>query len=538
MNFNAYRLSQKGYSVLIIEGGGKSIGVLGGVDYVGTKGTIDPNTNKPLTKYDVPFYFQSADITGNRWDIEGTNVAKMIGGSGLHNAMVYQRGIESDYNWGLTGWNYQDMLPYFLKVETILDADLQTSNNHGHTGFIKVKSIPFDKEGNDYIKSCNASGLPFNGDFQTGPRAGCGYFHLNIDENGERCSTAHQYLVKALQNPRVKLLDSATVVRIKWIFNIITGKSEAIGIEYFTNDQPNTIKTLFCNKEVILAAGTLNTPKILMHSGIGDANLLAQTKYSNFITPVKHLPGVGKNLQNHFIVFNVWSYSDAGSRPDYYNTFNINLEYSTLGTGILATPGFSVGAWLKPNASAVNADSIMTIFPGALGSTLPGMMTFAISLCEPTPNSNNFLTLNDNTSGNAAQFYSRGAKVSFTPTLENKDVKKLVASLKESRRIMAFPPMSNLATPVQPGPQIDTDQEIEDYVSQNIVPHDHWVGTCKIGDPASDPNAVVDVNLRVIGVNKVRVVDASLFPIIPHGLVQASVMALAEKAAATILKDY
>ncbi|KAK5578372.1 hypothetical protein RB653_008042 [Dictyostelium firmibasis] len=540
----AYRLAQKGYSVLIMEGGGKSIAALGGIDYIGTKGTLNSDNvytpQRPLTKYDVPFFFQSADINGNRWDIPNTNVAKMIGGSGLHNAMVYQRGIDSDYDWNITNWNFVDLKPYFLKVEKILDSNLQSSPDHGHDGFIKVKSIPFDKEGNDYIKSCNASGLNFNNDFQVNARTGCGFFQLNIDANGERSSTAHEYLTRAVAMPKVKLIDSATVTRIKWTFNIFTGKNEAIGIEYVTDDAPNTLKTLYCNKEVILAAGTLNTPKILFNSGIGDANVLTQSKYSNFIQPIKHLPGVGQNLQNHFIVFNVWTYADSSSRPDFYTNYNVNLQYQTQGTGILSTPGFSVGAWLKPNTSASSnpADAIMTIFPGALGSTLPGMMTFAVSLCQPTPNPINKVSLPINVTGlSAIQFYKKGVDVSFNPAAVNADVAKLVSSIQESRRIMSYPPMSQLSIPVLPDASIETDLQLESFVRNNIVPHDHWIGTAKMGS-SSDPLAVVDTNIKVIGVNRVRIVDASILPKIPHGLLQATVMAVAEKCADTILNDY
>ncbi|KAF2073268.1 hypothetical protein CYY_005430 [Polysphondylium violaceum] len=536
----ADRLSAKGFTVLVLEAGGPSLGAFGGVDYVSSKGTYDPVTkvytpNRPLTKYDVPFYFQSDSANGDKYDIQGTNLAKVIGGCGVHNAMVFMRGKTSDYDgWGVPGWDWNGIQPYFLKLETILDSHLTSSANHGHDGIIKVRSIPFDQEGADLISSCSASGLPFNNDFYDDSRDGCGYFQFNIDEKGERCSSAHTYLLRATKRSNVDLVTYASVSKIKWQYNFIKSKYEAVGVEY-TKIGSQLTYTVTAFKEVILSAGAINTPKILMNSGIGDSSYLNSFPH---VSVIKNSPGVGKNLQNHFISFNIWTYNKVNSRPDFYQTYSSTFEYQTSGTGIFATPGFSAGAFLRANESSTEGESIMTIFPGILGGTSPiPSMTLAISIAHPTKHPFQQVKLNPDTSGTFSEFYKRPPIVQYDPTLVDEDMEILVRGIKESRRIMSYPPMSNYAAPVFPPAAISSDQDLKDFVKQNIQLHDHWCGTAKMG-PSSDPTSVVDSNLRVIGVDKLRVVDASVIPTIPNSLLHATVLAIAEKASDLILSDY
>jgi len=536
----ADRLSAKGYTVLVLEAGGPSIGAFGGMDYVGTKGTYDPATKvytptKPLTKYDVPFYFQSDSANGDKHNIQGTNLAKVIGGCGVHNAMVFMRGKSSDYNqWAVPGWDWNGIKPYFMKVETILDPNLATSTNHGHDGLIKVRSIPFDQEGLDWIASCNASGLPYNTDFMDDSRDGCGFFQFNIDENGERCSSAHTYLLRASKRSNVDIVTYATVSKVKWQYNFMKQKYEAVGVEYTKVGSQLTF-TVTAFKEVILAAGAINTPKILMNSGIGDSSYLNTFPH---ISVVKNLPGVGKNLQNHFISFNIWTYNKCNSRPNFYETYSSTFEYQTAGTGIFATPGFSAGGFLRANSSSTEGESIMTIFPGVLGGTSPiQSMTFAISIAHPTKHPLHQVKLNTNTAGTFSEFYKRPPIVDFDPTLNNEDMKVLVRGIKETRRIMSYPPMSDVSVSVVPPASLTSDQDLENFVKQNIGLHDHWCGTAKMG-LATDPTSVVDPSLKVIGVEKIRVVDASVIPTIPNSLMHATVLAIAEKASDLILADY
>ncbi|EGG23083.1 choline dehydrogenase [Cavenderia fasciculata] len=538
------RLSEKGYSVLVLEAGKKSIAGLGGEDYVGTRGTLNPKNNeytanRPVTAFDVPLYWQKASITGPRWDIQGAQVAKMIGGCGVHNGMVFQRGKTDDYDdWGVPGWNWTTMEPYFKKVYTIMDSHLVSSNKHGHQGKIKVGTRPFDQEGRNFLLSCNSSGLPYNNDFNGNEfRDGCGYWQFNINDKGERSTPAHEYLTNATKRQNVQLLTSVTVLRVRWRYNIILAKYEASGVEFILTNNPTQVYYIQCAKEVILTAGALNTPKILMNSGVGDAAQLAQ--YTQHIpTLIKHLPGVGRNLLNHFLIFTIHHYNDTSDeRPTMYDLFGIDLQYSTMGTGIFATPGYSVGAWLRPNGTGGEAENVMLIQPGVIGQSVPfKAISMAISISKPQPN-NHYLTLNTNQTGSRIDFFQRPPLLNFTLLNKQQDIDTLVRGFKEARRILSHPPMSNYVAQVVPPANVVSDADIEDFVKSSAVSHEHWSGTAKMGTEF-DPMAVVDNKLRVIGVRGLRVCDASVFPKLPHSLIHATVMTVAEKAADIIIDDY
>ncbi|EFA79441.1 choline dehydrogenase [Heterostelium album PN500] len=540
----ADRLSAKGHTVLVIEAGKRSIGDLGGLDVVGTKGKLDPTSmeytpERQVTIYDVPLYWQSSSITGGKWGYKGAGIAKLVGGCGVHNGMVFQRGLSSDYDsWNLPGWNWTTMSTYLKKLEKQLDPQLATSDLHGHDGKIKVGSIPFDKEGQQFLASCNASGLPFNSDFQQDFRDGCGYFHFNIDKTkGERSTPAHEYLLDAVNSKRVELLPEATVTRIRWRYDIPSRKYEATGVEFVLNKYKDKVFTVDASKEVILAAGTLNTPKILLQSGVGNSTYLNQYR-DKIPMVVSNLPGVGRNLQNHFLFFSVYQYSDVNSRPTMYDLFSLDLAYKSQGAGIFGTPGYSVGVWLRGNSTKEkSAENVMIVQPGVIGTTTPfPSVSLGISIGKPEPN-NHWLDLSTNQSGSKIDFFMRPPNINFTLLNNPLDVQKMVRGFKEAKRIMSFPPMSTLMTPAVPPPTATSDADLEAYIRANINAHEHWCGTSKMG-LTSDPMSVVDPRLKVIGVRGVRVVDASVIPIIPDSLVHATVMAIAEKASDLILEDY
>ncbi|KYQ91000.1 choline dehydrogenase [Tieghemostelium lacteum] len=540
----ALRLSaDSSNKVLLIESGSRSTGYFHGPDVIGTKGTLDGTTNtytasRKLTKYEVPLYWQSASITGTKWNYAPSGIPKILGGSGTHNGMVFQRGVQADYNnWGVTDWSWTDVKPYFEKVEKILDSDLSGSGNHGHSGLIQVKEVgPFDSEGTNFLTSCDNAGLPFNSDFNSNTRDGCGYFQFNINSDGERSSPVQEYLETASTRSNLDILIDATVVKVNIEIELLTGNKVAKGVQFFRNNDPTTFYNAKATKEVILSAGALNSPKILLQSGIGNSTYLSG--YSSRIPTVySNLPGVGKNLQNHFLAFTVWNYTQCPiDRPTYYSTFTQDLVYSTTGTGILSTPGYSVGAWLRPNSSYADAENVMLVLPATIGSvTAFQAITLGISISNPAPNSH-YLQLSASLGASLSAFYQSAPVISFTLLNQAADVDTLVRGIKESRRIMSYPPMSTLATPVVPDATIDTDLELATWLSTNTHPHDHWVGTAKMGY-SNDTNAVVDNHLRVFGIKKLRVIDASIMPKLPHSLVHATVMMIAEKGADIVLAD-
>ncbi|EFA78221.1 hypothetical protein PPL_08871 [Heterostelium album PN500] len=537
------RLAKNGSSVLVLDAGEESVQTQGlnGQDVAGTQGTFNSkNTYTPqktFTKYDIPLYWSSVYLTGLNWDIPGAGVAKVTGGCGMHNGMVFQRGQQADYDgWNVGGWNWSSLFPYFLRIETILDPALSASTNHGHSGPIKVKTIPFDQEGNDFIQASASAGLPFNSDFQNDVRDGCGYFQFNIDEHGIRSSPFHKYLLPALSLPNIKLITKVTVLKINFVPSSTSGgppTARSVLIQFA--NQSTTIFT--ANKEIILSAGALNTPKILMNSGIGNSTYLGS--YSSKIPNVySNLPGVGKNLQNHFLAFTVWAYNSPEQRPTFYDLFTETNKFEA-GTGdsILATPGFSVGCWLRPNASAVGvSENVMLILPGTLGSTTPyPTLSIGVSISKPKPN-NHWIGLSSNQTGSANDFYTKSPELHFSLLNDNDDVQTLIRGILETRRVMSYPPMNSKASSISPPLSISSNSDLSDWVKNNTIAHDHWCGTAKMGAP-SDPMAVVDSRLRVIGVNGLRVVDASVIPTIVNSLVHATVMVIAEKGADMILDD-
>ncbi|KYQ93981.1 choline dehydrogenase [Tieghemostelium lacteum] len=535
------RLSEKGFAVLLLEAGGPSLADIDGIDFVGTKGTLDPltmtyNAQRPITKYEVPFYWQSASITGPKWNIQGAQVGKTIGGSGVRNGMVFERGIAEDYDgWQVPGWTWNDLLPYFKKCETILDAHLQNDTNRGHSGPIKVKSIPFDAEGNQFLQSCVASGLPFNNDFnQVSYRDGCGNIQFNVNEQGERSSSAREYLVRASKRPNVNIIYDAQVTRIRWVYNLLKGRYDAVGVDYVKD---GSVRTVTMRKEVIITAGALNSPKILLNSGVGDQTYLSQ--FPGYITPIKNLPGVGKNLQNHLLAFTVWNYTNPqvqAVKPNLYNLFPFDLAYTTQGQGVFATPGYSSAVWLRKNLTSPGGENLMAVFPGSIGGQqMHPVLTMPISLDYPV--NKNSLKLSTITPGESQSSFLLKPSVLTLQPFHQEEVDKIVRGIKESRRIMSFPPINQYVQPYIPDASVSSDQDLEAWVRSSLAQHEHWSCTCKMG-VTSDPTAVVNPNLQVIGVGKVRVTDGSIMPKITNSLVHATVIAVAEKAADLILADY
>ncbi|KAF2077141.1 hypothetical protein CYY_001526 [Polysphondylium violaceum] len=534
----AERLALSGASVLVIEAGAESSGFFNGPDVVSTKGQLDPSNtyvaNRKLTKYDVPLYWSSAYLNLKKWDIPGATVAKVMGGCGVHNGMVFQRGKEQDYDdWNIPGWKFNDLFPYLKKLYTILDPELQQNALHGHSGRIQVGKREYDVEGSVFLESCKSAGLPFNSDFQNETRDGCGYFQFNINSQGERSSSLHEYLQPASQRPNVDILINAQVTNVIIDKELISQQYYAKGVRYFiTTSTDPSIKSVFARKEVILCAGSLNTPKILMHSGIGSSTYLSAFNvripkvYSN-------LPGVGKNLQNHHLFFMIYQYSQC-SPNNRFPLYNQDLSYSTTGTGIFATPGYSVGAWLRANSSVPEAENVMLLLPGTIGSVTP-FPSISIGVGYPELNEH-YVELNRMGIGyTLLDFYRLPPKVNYTPTSKPEDIEKGVRGLKEAHRIMSSSPINLVSNIVQPS-FVDDDDYLREYVKNSTIGHDHWVGTCKMG-LKSDPMAVVDERLKVIGIKKLRVVDGSVIPRIPFGLVHATIMTIAEKAADLIIQD-
>ncbi len=428
------------------------------------------------------------------------NQGKVLGGGSSINALMYVRGNPKNFDdWsaaGATGWSYQDLLPYFKAIE---DYEGGASDYHGVGGPLKIRDCPeAAMRSEEFLLGATEIGYDgphwdYNGARQEN---GAGYLQFHIDENGERASSVTAFLNPALERPNVSLEVGAEVTKL-----LIEG-STVVGVEYVQNGQ---VKQVRVNKEVIVSAGALQSPKLLMLSGIGPAEHLQ----SLGIPVVADLPGVGQNLQDHLQLPIVFRTKDDKPKPLLLtgNTLFVNTRTET------------------PNA----APDLQLNFTPAIPAQLAPVLDFGGPTCV-------FLAiLVQPKSTGTVQLRSANP---HDPPLINPnylhdpaDVQTLVKSVELSRAIAGTKAFADLNIgEVVPG---TTDPAaIEGFIRSQASTLWHPAGTCKIGQ---GPDAVVDPQLRVHGVAGLRVADASVMPIVTSGNTVAASFIIGAKVADLIL---
>jgi choline dehydrogenase len=443
---------------------------------------------------------------------------RVVGGSGSINGMVYSRGNWRDYDdWaaaGATGWSYADVLPYFLRTEN--NQDLPASQYHGHGGPMNVMRPRGPNQLNrDFIAATQSLGFPGTEDFTGVTNEGVG-FRQGVIRAGKRETTARALLRPALARGRVALHTEALVLRV-----LVEG-GRAVGVVYEQEGREHQVRAA---REVILSAGTIQTPQLLLLSGIGPAvELQAST-----IQPVHDLPGVGRNLQDHLAcpvlmrTANSTSYGiSARALPrGVWNVFQYLLGRS----GPLASNVFESVAFLK-TAPALDRPDVQFVFQPAARPRpdfpLPIGHGYAISPVSLYPKSRGSITLLSPDPHEAP---------AIDPALLSvaEDIQPLIRAIKLARRILAAPQFARYqATEVAPGFATQSDADIADFIRNSAYTVHHQVGTCRMGE---HPDAVVDSQLRLRGLHGLRVVDASVMPSIIGGNTNAVVVMIAEKAA-------
>ena len=418
---------------------------------------------------------------------------KVLGGSSSINFMIYTRGNHRDYDrWqelGNPGWSYQDMLPYFKKSE---HQQRGADAYHGVDGELSVTdSIAPATISHRFVDAAVALGYPHNPDFNGIQQQGVGLFQLTV-KDGKRHSAAAAFLVPILQRPNLTTTTGAMVTRL-----LFEG-TRAVGVEYL---HAGTLHQVKANKEVILSAGAFDSPKLLMLSGIGDAEQLR----SLGITVVADLPGVCQNLQDHPLVPVPYAatqdlhvaatsnaiaeaglFLDSAGNPDAVP--DVELIFAPI-----VPPGFGFSGWGFTGLATLT-------HPQNIGS---------VSLRSPDPQAAPMIKLN---------------------LLQSEsDLQKLVDGIKLIRKLFQTSGFDEFrGNEVAPGADADSDEAIAAYIRQACGTVYHPVGTCKMGN---DPMAVVDSELRVYGVAGLRVVDASIMPTITTGHPNAPTIAIGEKAA-------
>jgi choline dehydrogenase len=448
---------------------------------------------------------------------------KVLGGSSSINGLLYIRGQKEDYDlWrqlGNTGWSYDDVLPYFIRSE---DQERGADDYHGVGGPLAVSNMRIRRELCDkFIEAAGELGIPPSDDFNGAAQEGAGYFQLTA-RNGRRCSTAVGYLKPAKRRPNLTVVTHAQTERV-----LFEGR-RAVGIAYRRKGKSLEAR---CRGEVILSAGAIGSPQILMLSGIGPGAQL-----QGFEIPViRDLPGVGRNLQDHLQVRMVFKTKVPITMNDQvHNPFKkmlMGLDYIFFRRGPLTMGASQVCVFARTTPEAATPDIQFHLQP--LSADKPGeglhrFSAFTSSTCQLRPESRGVIELRSP----FAQDYP-AIHPNYLATVKDQQV--TVAGMKLSRAIAATTTLAPLIeNELSPGTEAASDAQLLEAarnISQTIY---HPVGTCKMGP---DETAVVDERLRVRGLQGLRVVDASIMPTLVSGNTNAPTIMIAEKASDMILAD-
>ncbi|MCR2747899.1 GMC family oxidoreductase [Limnobacter parvus] len=441
---------------------------------------------------------------------------KCLGGSSAINAMVYVRGTASDYDrWaneeGCSGWSYKEVLPYFKLSECnerIRDA------YHGNSGPLNVADLRSDNPFQQiYLEAGKQAGFKINNDFNGADQEGVGIYQVT-QKNGERWSAARAYLFPHLHRKNLTVHTKAMVQRV-----LFEGK-RAVGVEVSINGQLAVLKA---RKEIILTAGAIQTPQLLMVSGVGDSSELAR----HDIEVVHHLPGVGKNLQDHpdFIFgYSTKSLDTLGlSLRGSFRLLREIFRYRRNRRGALTSNFAEGGAFLKTKPDMKDPNVQLHFVVAMVDDHARKMHLghgFSCHVCLLRPHSRGSLTLQGNTMDTPPVI-----DIGFLK--DPRDMEELVEGFKLTRKIMHAPALAKWILKDKFTEHVHTDDEIREVLRNRVDTVYHPTGTCKMG---SDPMAVVDPQLRVHGLEGLRIVDASAMPSLIGGNTNGPVMMMAEKA--------
>lgn len=443
---------------------------------------------------------------------------KMLGGSSSINAMIYIRGNRYDYaHWselGNTGWSYDEVLPYFKKAE---NAERGPSEYHGVGGPLNVMERPHTSTlSHAFVQAGVELGYPANDDFNGPSQEGFGLYQVT-QKLGRRHSAAVGYLHPALSRPNLTLHTQALTTRL------LFAGSRAVGVAYLKDGVEQEVRV---NKEVILSGGSVNSPQLLLLSGVGPADQLR----SLGIPVVADLPGVGENLQDHLFVSVCYTSTQPVSLYGAETMENLQ-EYMQFQRGPLTSNVAESGAFLKTSPDRPEPDLQYHFAPVAYinhGFTAPESHGYTLGPTLVTPRSRGRLTLHSTDPSQHPAIFANYLS-------DEADMRVLVEGVKLARRLAntkAFAPFHEVET--LPGPQAQSDDDIIAYIRSTAETIYHPVGTCKMGH---DSLAVVDEQLRVRGLEGIRVVDASIMPTIVNGNTNAPTIMIAEKAA-DLLQGY
>lgn len=443
---------------------------------------------------------------------------KVLGGSSSVNAMIYVRGQREDYDhWaaeGNPGWSYDEVLPYFKKAE---DNARGADAFHGSGGPLHVQDLTSPNSlGPVFVEAGRQAGFKVNPDFNAADQEGVGVYQVT-HKNGERFSAAKAYLTPNLGRPNLRVITGAHTTRI------LLEHKRAVGVEFVKDGLTQQVRA---NKEVLLCAGALQSPQILMLSGIGPHKHLLEKG----IAPVHDLPGVGQNLHDHIDILQVVN------APHLKQTFGISLagignvirgifEWRAKRTGMLTTNFAEAGGFIKSQTQERTPDLQLHFAIAKLvdhGRTTVLGHGYSCHVCLLRPVSRGSLQL-----ASKDPFDAPLIDPNFLGARD--DVERLVRGFKIMRNLLQQPALASLGgAETAASAQAVGDFQIEQYIRDHADTVYHPVGSCRMGKGAMD---VVDHKLRVHGIAGLRVVDASIMPRVVSGNTNAPTIMIAEKAA-------
>ncbi|HQT38769.1 MAG TPA: choline dehydrogenase [Acidocella sp.] len=449
---------------------------------------------------------------------------KTLGGSSSMNAMIYMRGVPADYDeWealGAPGWGWASLFPIFKQLE---NNERGADDFHGSGGELNVADLRNPNPLSElFVQAAAEAGLATNHDFNGASQEGAGHYQVT-QKNGRRFSAARAFLDAAKTRANLTILTEAHVAKI-----LLEGK-RATGVEVKT---PDGLQRLMARREVILAGGAINSPQLLLLSGIGPQAELAK----HGIQQVHELPGVGQNLQDHLdatVMIKDKTKRSIGIGPGSAITmFKAFLEYRKSGSGMFASNAAESGGFARLTPESKRPEIQFHFLPTMLrnhGRTLTPGYGMTLHCCQLRPKSRGYIGLKSN---------DPYADPLIQPNYlsHDDDLAELLAGYKMGRRIMNTALMKSTGggIEVEPGPEATSDAQLIEHIRNHAETIYHPVGTCKMGH---DNMAVVDDRLRVHGIANLRVVDASIMPRVIGGNTNAPVMVIGEKAARMILAD-
>ena len=513
----ASRLSENGrHSVLVLEYGGTDAGPL-----IQMPGALSFPMNMP--RYDWGYYSEPEPYLGGRR--LACPRGKVIGGSSSINGMVYVRGHAGDYdNWadsGATGWSYADVLPYFLRMENWHDSgqggDPEWRGKDGPLHVTRGKrDIPLHQA---FVDAGRQAGFETTSDYNGEQQEGFSPMDRTVWK-GQRWSAANAYLKPALKRSNLSI--HKCLAR-----RIIIENQRAVGVEV---QRGNDVYVIYAHREVILAASAINSPKLLMLSGIGPA---AQIKKVG-VDVIANRPGVGQNLQDHLELYIQQACTQPITLFKYWNLFGkmrVGLEWILKKSGPGASNAFESCAFLRSKPGVRYPDiqyhflPIAVRYDGKAAIKGHGFQAHVGPMRSPSRGS---VTLNSANPDDKP-------KIQFNYMSKPQDWEDFRHCIRLTRSIFsqaAFDPFRGKE--IQPGIDIQSDKQLNSFIMNNVESAYHPCGTCKIGRK-DDPSAVVDPECRVIGVDSLRVVDSSIFPRIPNGNLNGPSIMVGEKGADHIL---